>query len=410
VRDAGRIFLGALRTRYENVALVSELRIEQAEAQAARVKAETADRAKTHFLAAASHDLRQPLTALALFNRLLNDSARDPETRRIAGHIDASVNSLESLMAALLDISKLDAGTVQPILGVVSLEELFARLEAQYAPQAAQKNLTFEARAAGAWVKSDAMLLERIVRNLIENALRYTREGSIKVTARAAGASVVVEVTDTGIGIAPKEQEKIFEEFYQIRNSERDAKQGLGLGLAIVQRTAQLLGCPIEVISKLNVGSNFRVRVPRADAPPLVTDESLAMRPIETPDLTGLKILVVDDDESILVAMCALLESWGCEVRTAESLSSAEVEMTAMGERPDLLLVDFRLRNGETGTEVVREANARFGRVPAILITGDTAPDRLREAAESGLGLIHKPVRPEQLREQIERVLELRPE
>lgn len=409
VLDAGRIFLAALRTRFENDALVHELRAKQGEAEAAREKAEAADRAKTHFLAAASHDLRQPLTALALFNRLLNDTAQDQETRRIAGHIDASVGSLERLMDALLNISKLDAGTVQPLAQLVSLDEMFARLEAQYAPLAAQKGLAFQARAAGNWVRTDAMLFERVVRNLIENALRYTHQGAIRVTARSAGEQVVVEVTDTGIGIAPSEQAKIFEEFYQVRNTERDAKQGLGLGLAIVQRTARLLGCELEVVSRPGVGSNFRVRVTRADPPPAQSEAGVGAREFESPDLTGLKILVVDDDATILTAMRGLLERWGCEVRTAETIDDADAQLVAMGERPDLLLVDFRLRNDETGLEVVRLANERFGRVPAVLITGETAPDRLRAVVESGLTLIHKPVRPEQLREQIERALELRP-
>ena len=408
VRDSGRMTADALHTRYENLVLVGELRAKQEEAESARDRAETASRSKTQFLAAASHDLRQPLTALALFNRLLSDKAKDPEIRRIAGHIDASITALESLMSALLDISKLDAGTIQPKRIVVSLAEMFQRLSAQYAPVAEEKGLRFTASAADAWVNSDPVLLERIVRNLIENALRYTNQGQIELRAAIAGTRVHVDVIDTGVGIPSEERSRIFEEFYQIRTSGRDAGQGLGLGLAIVQRMAQLLDCTVEVESVVGQGSQFRVSIPSA-APPAHADTIARPRPdFESPDLSGLKVLVVDDEEAIVTAMKALLESWGCEVHVAMSIASATSVLAAMGERPDLMIVDFRLRNGETGIEIARMAAARHGRIPAILITGDTAPDRLREAAESGLRLIHKPVTGDALRQQIETVLELR--
>jgi signal transduction histidine kinase len=405
VRDAGRLFLGALQTRYENAALVGELRAKQEEAEVARDRAENASRAKTQFLAAASHDLRQPLTALALFNRLLTDAARDPETKRIAAQIDSSVSSLDSLMSALLDISKLDAGTIQPSRVPVALAPIFERLEEQYRPVAAEKKLRFTAAANDLWVDTDPVLFERIVRNLVENALRYTAQGSIAVRATRAVDCVVVEVIDTGIGIPLQERARIFEEFYQIRNTERDAHQGLGLGLAIVQRIARLLDCNVEVESMLDYGSTFRVKVPRAE-PRQAEVAALPRRELERPDLAGLKILVVDDEAAITAAMQGLLQCWGCEVSVAGAVASATANLSA-SERPDLIIVDFRLRNGETGIDVVRAANERFGRVPAILVTGDTAPDRLREAAESGLGLMHKPISADALREQIERVLEL---
>jgi len=407
VRDTGRTVTEALHTRYENVTLVGELRERQAEAISARDKAESASRSKTQFLAAASHDLRQPLTALALFNRLLADRATDPEIRRIAGHIDESVTSLESLMSALLDISKLDAGTIQPRRVVISLADLFARLAGQYAAVAEEKGLAFSATAEDLWVDTDPVLLERIVRNLIENALRYTHKGGIQVRATGAGGEVILEVIDTGIGIPEAERSRIFEEFYQIRSAEPDAKQGLGLGLAIVQRMAHLLGCVVEVDSVVDFGSTFRVRMPGVECPA----DAPSRRPLpvpDIPDLAGIKVLVVDDEESIVLAMKGLLESWGCEVRAAASVDGAAAELDAMGERPDLMIVDFRLRNGETGIQIARAASERYGRIPAILVTGDTAPDRLREAAESGLRLLHKPVTGEALRYQIETLLELR--
>ncbi len=408
VRDSGRMTAGALHTRYENLLLVGELRAKQEEAESARDRAETASRSKTQFLAAASHDLRQPLTALALFNRLLSDRAKDPEIQRIAGHIDASITSLESLMSALLDISKLDAGTIQPKRIVVSLAEMFQRLEAQYAPVAEEKGLRLVASIEDAWVDSDPVLLERIIRNLIENALRYTKEGGVELRAVNRGAWVQVEVIDSGVGIPSEERSRIFEEFYQIRSSDRDTGQGLGLGLAIVQRMAHLLDCTVDVESVVAQGSTFRVSIPSAPRPPQA-DTIRRQRPeFESPDLSGLKVLVVDDEEAIVTAMKALLESWGCEVRGATSVASATAVLEAMGERPDLMIVDFRLRNGETGIDIAQQASARHGRIPAILLTGDTAPDRLREAVESGLRLVHKPVTGDALRRQIETVLELR--
>jgi two-component system, sensor histidine kinase len=408
VRDSGRMTAEALHTRYENLVLVEELRSRQEETESARDRAETASRAKTQFLAAASHDLRQPLTALALFNRLLTDKAKDPEIRRLAMHIDASVSALESLMAALLDISKLDAGTIQPQRVVVSLAEIFHRLAALYGPIAAEKHVQFTAEAHETWVDSDPVMLERIVRNLVENALRYTPAGKIELRATRAGNQVKLAVIDTGIGIPSDEQSRIFEEFYQIRSNHRDTGQGLGLGLAIVRRMADLLDCVVTVDSVVGQGSTFTVMIPAAERP--ARGEPIARQLPESAmiDLTGLKILVVDDEEAIVAAMKALLENWGCEVQEGASMASAVAALDAIGERPDLLIVDFRLRNGETGIAIARMCAERYGRVPTILITGDTAPDRLREAMESGLALMHKPVNADALREKIESLLELR--
>jgi two-component system, sensor histidine kinase len=408
VRDSGRMTADALHTRYENLLLVEELRSKQEEAESARDRAETASRAKTQFLAAASHDLRQPLTALALFNRLLTDRAKDAEIQRIAGHIDASVASLETLMGALLDISKLDAGTIQPQRSVVSLARLFHRLEAQYGPIAAEKGLQLFVDAHDTWVDSDPVMLERIARNLVENALRYTHAGKIELRADAIGEKVKLAVIDTGVGIARDEQARIFEEFYQIRASDTDAGQGLGLGLAIVQRMANLLDCAVTVDSVVGRGSTFAVLIPAADQPPHAETATAAGPVAAVTDLSGLKVLVVDDEEAIVAALQALLESWGCEVRAGRSMAGAMAALDVMGERPDLLVVDFRLPNGETGIDIARKIAFRFGRVPTILITGDTAPDRLREAMESGLDLMHKPVNPDALRERIEALLELR--
>jgi two-component system, sensor histidine kinase len=408
VRDSGRMTTDALHTRYENLALVEELRAKQEEAESARDRAELASRAKTQFLAAASHDLRQPLTALALFNRLLSDKATEPEIQRIAGHIDASVTSLESLMAALLDISKLDAGTIQPQRVVVSVAKLLQRLEAEYGPIAAEKGLQLSVHTDDTWAHSDPVMLERIVRNLVENALRYTHAGKIELRAAGAGDMVKLEVIDTGVGIPSNEQSRIFEEFYQIGRSDRDVGQGLGLGLAIVQRMATLLDCMVTVHSVVGQGSTFTVLIPKAQQPTQTAPVTGPNATREVMDLRGLKVVVVDDEEEIVAAIKALLESWGCEVREGMSMAGAMAALDATGERPDLLIVDFRLRNGETGIDIARKVAFRYGRVPTILITGDTAPDRLREAMESGLGLLHKPVNADALREKIEVLLELR--
>jgi signal transduction histidine kinase/CheY-like chemotaxis protein len=360
-----------------------------------------ANRAKSRFLAAASHDLRQPIHALGLFVAQLNNRLTDPETRHLAGRIKAAIMALQGLLDALLDISRLDAGVVMPALTVVPVNHILERIEAAFALDATERNLRFRVVRSRLAVHSDAVLLERILVNLVANAVRYASDGGVLVGCRRRGAQVRIEVWDTGIGIAPEHQEMIFQEFYQVGNPERDRGKGLGLGLSIAARLARLLGGRIDLSSIPGRGSVFAVQMPRGDA--------LAETLPTTTDLTlegtvrDAVVLVVEDDQLVREAIEGLLRQWGCVVLAAGSGDEALAALARDGHPPAAILCDYRLPQGETGIAVIRRLRDRIGSpVPAALITGDTAPELLREASDSGLPLLHKPVQPARLRALLE--------
>ncbi|MCW2244070.1 hybrid sensor histidine kinase/response regulator [Azospirillum canadense] len=364
----------------------------------AKDQAERANRAKSRFLAAASHDLRQPVQSLFFFATALSDQMR----RQPTGHatveaMQQALEALKRLLDGLLDISKLDAGVVKPVPTVLALQPVFDRLAAEYRPQAARKGLDLRIVATGLHVRSDAMLLERILRNLLDNALRYTPGGRILLGARRCGGDIHVTVCDSGIGVPPERREEIFEEFTQIGNPERDRERGLGLGLAIVRRLSALLEHPLTLRSELGRGSAFTVAVPRAAAPPvpaLVPKASLPRDP-ERPSL----VLVIDDEVIILMGLRAMLEGWGYEVIAATAEEEAIGLLEKDGRRPDLVLADYRLRQGKTGPEALRAVHAHFNAaIPSIILTGDTAPERIVEAQRSGFSILHKPVSAHHLR------------
>ena len=409
---------------------ISELKHREDALDAARQEAEQANAAKTRFLATASHDLRQPIHALGLFFANLVDRVRDTETDPLIKQIEDSIRAIDSMLNALLDISKLDAGVVHPNIGPVVVAELFKRLETEYQSHGinrfgamlerrrfkrlepdhqspAQTGNALRMRPSRAIVRSDPTMLERILRNLISNALRYTRNGRVLVGARCRGDKLRIEVYDTGLGIPEDQLENIFLEFHQLGNSERDRHQGLGLGLAIVKRLAALLGHKIVVRSCLGRGSCFAITMPlfqdsSCHSPSLTTTTS-------TKALRGHRVLVLDDDRAVLAAMEGLLERWGCAVIKASSLEEAQQQLKAHIPPPELLIVDYRLQGQFSGLEAVailQEVLRRY--VPALVITGDTAPDRLREAEASGYPLLHKPVQPAKLRSALHHLLHLR--
>lgn len=398
-RDSERVLSESFRIRYDNERLIAELERERQTVALSRDKAEAASRAKSRFLAAASHDLRQPLHALSLFSGALMVRAPDGVVGDIGRNINTAALSLSALVDSLLDISKLDAGAITPQIERTSLRRVLERIEADFRPAAEGKRLEFRVRALDADVDTDAVLLERILRNLVDNAVKYTARGSVVVSAEDDGRAIRLSVSDSGPGIAPAEREQIFEEFYQIGNPERDRSRGLGLGLAIVRRLAPLLGSEVELASELGRGSAFSVRVPRAsrraEESPVAAD-----RPAAPEDaLRGIDVLVVDDEPAVRVGMRTLLEAWGCHVTVASGRTEAEQLLEQHELRFDVLIADFRLRQHENGIDTVRWLRERIGRaVPALLVSGDTAPERLREAQESGLPLLHKPVAPEKLR------------
>lgn len=374
-----------------------------AELRARKEEAERATLAKSRFLAAASHDLRQPMHALGLFISELSQHAHQPETRRLVRQIAASAEAMENLLDSLLDISKLDAGVFKPNLRTFPLQPLLDRLEVDFLPMAEERRLRLRLRPTGAWVQSDPALLERVLINLLSNALRYTQEGSVLVACRRRGPLLRVEVRDSGVGIAPEAQDIIFHEFVQLENAERARNKGLGLGLAIVRRLTDLLGHRLALRSRVGGGSVFAVELPYAepqDAAPAAEGE----RP--PGDLAGTRIVVVDDDPLALASLHSLLLSWGCQVYAADGLENITMELATRGVVPQVVVSDYRLRGPRTGVDVIRALRNRWDpELPAILISGDTAAETLRQAQAEELVLLHKPVRPAKLRALLNRLL-----
>lgn len=384
-----------------------EQRIAQAtlELREKKEEAETATLAKSRFLAAASHDLRQPTHALGMFVARLAQLPHDPETRHLIDNLDAAVRAMQDLLDALLDISRLDAHAVQVSLRSFPMADIFEKLRSSLMPVAVEKGLRLHIRASDVWVRSDPVLLHRILLNLVVNALRYTRRGGVLVACRVrgGGSHVRIEVWDTGIGIAPEHQQDIFREFYQVGNTERDRSKGLGLGLNIVDRTAHLLGYPLEMQSRPGRGTRFSIEVPLAPAGASRADHVLPDA-MTFDDLDGLAVLVIEDDGLAREALASLLASWGCRVSMAEGLMSAMPHLTG-GFVPDVIISDYRLRQGENGIDTVRQLRDVAGRnIPACLMSGDTDPDLMQASRTAGLTLLHKPVRPAKLRSLIRRL------
>lgn len=395
-RNLNRLIVELLRQRFENADLIERLHEQTEAALAAKRVAEEASIAKSRFLAAASHDLRQPMNALTLFSGVLANEQRPEEVKTLAGHIERSVLALGKLFNALLDISKLDAGVVKPALVNVRVDELFRLLRNDFEPVAETKGLVLRIRPTNAVVRSDPQLLERILRNLLANAVSYTPRGRIVVGCRRRGLRWRLYVADTGIGIPADQHERIFEEFHQVGNVERDREKGLGLGLAIVRRLAGLLALRVEMRSREGSGTLFSLDLPSGDASTPVQAEPAAEFAV---GFSGLRVLVVEDEADIRLAMGVVLERWGCDVRAVESLAGARQAMADQRWEPQLAIADLRLRDGESGIAVLDALRAGSpARLPGLLITGDTSPERLQEIQESGYRFLHKPVTAARLR------------
>jgi two-component system, sensor histidine kinase len=379
-----------LAARFQNEDLVQRL-------QAQVELAARASQDKTRFLASAVHDLRQPLHALGLFCAALDQRLHDIPERPLVKNMMASIEALESSFGAMLDISRLDAGIVHAEPQTFPVRDVFRRLYQQFGGDAEARDISLRFRAARRVVVSDPQLLERVLSNLVQNALRYTRQGGVLVAARRRGADVALEVWDTGVGIAPEMLEPIFEEFYQIDNPERDRTRGLGMGLAIVRRLCNLLSHPLQVRSTPGRGTLFRVVVPAGDlrdrAQPALEAETL-------PPRTDVRvtILLIDDERAIRDATSELLRPLRVDVLAAATIAEA-VELVRRASAPiDMILSDWRLRGAETGVQAVREVRKLCGAsTPAVLITGDTSADVLTQAHQNGLVILHKPLQPREL-------------
>jgi signal transduction histidine kinase/DNA-binding NarL/FixJ family response regulator len=368
---------------------------------------EEADLAKSRFLAAASHDLRQPLHALNLFITQLRTEKDEGERGRVVARVDAAVTAMNEMFNELLDISRLDAGVLVTSISAFPVDQVLKRIEMTFMAVAREKNLRLRMLSNGAWVRSDFILLERILLNLVSNAVRYTPTGGIVVGCRRRAGVLRIEVWDSGIGIPDDQQRNVFGEFYQLSSAGQDSPGGLGLGLAIVDRLCRLLDYRIELVSRPGKGSRFAISVPLA-APARLTEhpgEAAVDR------AAGKSVVVIDDDVLVLDGMRGVLKGWGCDVVTATSEDAALAALSKGERSPDIIISDYRLTDGKTGIDVIERIRRAFGApIPAFLVSGDTSTERLREARASGYCLLHKPVLPITLRAVVSQLLKEREE
>lgn len=391
-----------LKARTETLA--TQLQVEKAEAEAARREAEAANRAKTQFFAAASHDLRQPLHAMGLFAEALRQRSKDPEVAGLVNSINESVDALEGLFGELLDITRLDAGTVPVNPAPVSLGDLFARLRLHFEPTAFEKGLALTFHGARHVAHADPVALERILRNLVSNAIRYTEDGGVLVSCRPRGGQLLLQVWDSGAGIAEADLPRIFEEFFQVQGSrplEARQRKGLGLGLSIVRRLADLIGTDVQVRSRPATGTVFSFVVPAGVRPTAGAVTPPTAAPVPAWSLQGRCIAVVEDEPAVREGLSVLLQAWGAQVVDFESLSALQAWLDGPQARaPDVAIADYRLGDGADGLQALVALRARFeGRyLPAIVISGSTMGGLEREAQTHDFHLLLKPVLPNKLR------------
>jgi len=387
----------AIVLRFENVELINQLTQE-------KEKAEQANVSKTKFLAAASHDLRQPLHAIGLFLGALDARVEKEDQKKILQKIKKSTQALNGLLDSLLDISKLDADVIQIKRQDFPVNQLFAVLEDEFRTSAEEKKLKIKFVRTKRWISADYQIIESILRNLVSNAIRYTSNGGVVVGCRPYQNQLLLVVYDSGIGIHRDDIQEIFREFHQLNNVERDRSKGLGLGLAIVERMAKLSGMSLYVKSSLGKGSTFGVVMPASTE--VAAQETKKIPNSEAMFFDDKFVFIVDDEKEIRDSITELLIAWHCKVVTATSGTEAIKKLQKSDMRPDILLVDYRLRDNETGIEVIDKISSFYSDfVPAAIVTGDTAPSRIREVENSGYKILHKPVLPDELRELVSQLL-----
>jgi signal transduction histidine kinase len=406
-RTAGSALGQAIRLKSRTDAMALQLRVEKAEADAARRAAEAASRAKTQFFAAASHDLRQPLHAMGLFAEALRQRIRDPEVASLVNSINESVDALEGLFGELLDITRIDTGGVEVNPAPVRLKELFARLRLHFEPVAFEKGLQLSFRGEQHVAQADPILLERVLRNLVSNAIRYSDDGGVLVSCRPRRGRLLVQVWDSGIGISEHSLPRVFEEFFQVQSNrplEAHHRKGLGLGLAIVKRLSDLMGTRIGVRSRVGHGTVFEFELPVGKAPrPLETPTAGARAPIGL-TLEGRRFVVVEDEGAVREGLVVLLQAWGATVEAFETVDGVRAwAASPAAQAPDLLLVDYRLPQGTTGLDALAVVRSHWSdrRIPAIVITGSSLGGHEDEAVTHDFHLLIKPVLPNKLRAMI---------
>lgn len=378
-----------IRSQFENVQLMERLAAEKQIAERAVI-------AKSRFLAAASHDLRQPLHAMGLFLSALRQREVAPKKLEIIDDMGKSADALNGLFNSLLDVSRLDAEIIEFDPTHITARAMFDQLRAQFMQQTEEKGIQLHVEPELHIFYSDTILLERVLRNLISNAVQYTSHGSITLRCQDhISGSKVVTLQDTGIGIPVEATDDVFSEYYQLNNPARDRRKGLGLGLAIVRRLCELMDMPLEMESVEGKGTLFRLIVPGGDPAQI---QSIIIQEQTAMQATGRRVMVIDDEVQVLQSTRHMLEGWGCEVMLAESARDALKMIALTDEIPELIMSDYRLggqHKGVDAIEAIRES-VEFD-VPAVIITGDNSPERLKEVKDTGLQLLHKPVSPEEL-------------
>lgn len=390
-------FLRTLELRFENLDLLEKVRHE-------RNRAEQASRDKTRFLASASHDLRQPMHSIGLFSDALEYELDKPIQFELMKKMKESIGAMDELLYSLLDISQLDAGVIETNIEPVLARHILDKLMATFLPQAALKKIDLQLECPACAVKSDAVLLENILRNLIGNALKYTEKGTVFIKVEKIAGRVSILIQDTGIGISQENQAKIFDEFYQAHNPERDRTKGLGLGLSIAARTCDLLEHKLSCQSELGKGSTFTLEIEAAEIND-VKQYSETVFPMQK--TLNVSVLVIDDERMILEGMEKMLKRWGCDVLLAESESDALIQLQENGGSIDVVIVDYRLRDEKLGTDAATSIRHAVSNphLPVIVITGDTGPDELIKVQEAGYHILHKPVSPVRIRTLMQNLL-----
>jgi CheY-like chemotaxis protein/nitrogen-specific signal transduction histidine kinase len=352
---------------------------------------QAADAAKTQFLAAASHDLRQPVAAIGLLVGLARERTAEPGQRLMLDRVQQAVQAMESLLRGLLDLSRLDTPDAQPRRQPVALQDLFDAVALHHQADAQAGGLRLRLRPTPLVVDTDPALLDQVLRNLVGNALCHTRHGGVLVAARRQGAQGVrLQVWDTGIGIPADQQQRVFEPFVQLHNPARDRSQGQGLGLAIVRRAVDLLGHPLALRSVPGRGSCFSLSLPVCQPQPAPVPLAVAA------PLAGRRLWLLDDDPVVRDALASRLLAWGATVQALGSLAALQCLLDSPGPSPDLLLTDQRLPDG-SGLQAIDGLRRRHGPVPVLVLTGDTGPAELLAMANLGVAVLIKPVRPDAL-------------
>jgi signal transduction histidine kinase len=400
-----RDFVRSMELTLRNERLVAALEARGVQLQEQTLAAERAERAKTRFIAAASHDLRQPMHAISLLVGSLRSRAANGQEGEVTHRLERSVEAMDKLFNAILDLSKLDSGAVQPSIEQIPLRGILDSIEVHFGPQAAARQLSLRVFRSRALVRTDRALLERVLRNLVSNAIKYTREGGVLVGCRRRGARLAIGVWDTGAGIAPEDLERIFEEYFQVGGGPRDRSEGLGLGLSIVRRLARLLGAEAAVASVPGRGSWFGLEVPFegyvSAAEPRSGDDASAGT-----SLADKFILIVDDEADVRFGAEALLREWGCHTASAASVAEVRTKLEDELRFPDAIVTDYRLGAHETGLDAIAAVHRyTCERTPAIIVTGEDLGEDELGAAQAAYPVIRKPLSAEELRKRLVAVL-----